>query len=107
MAAPDIDRELLDRLIRSTPWREFVQHLLVPQYLQVTRALDTARDDHRYLQGMKEGLRMAIEQPYALTEQPSPLTINATAVRQRQRPVARAPHAEPSPVVPLRQSYLA
>jgi hypothetical protein len=107
MAAPSLDRELLDRLTRSTPWREYLQHALIPHYLQVTHALDSAREDHRYLQGMKEGLRMAIEQPYVVCEQPSPLTLDTTLTRQRQRPVAKTPPAQTGPVVPLRQSYLA
>jgi hypothetical protein len=107
MAAADLDREMLDRLIRSSPWREYLLHALVPHYLQVTHALDVAREDHRYLQGVKEGLRLAIEQPYLATEQPSPLTLNAAAVRQRQRPVAKAGTTDAPPVVPIRQSYLA
>jgi hypothetical protein len=107
MADPGIDRELLDRLTRSTPWREYLLNVLVPHYLQVTHALDVAREDHRYLQGVKEGLRLAIEQPYLTTGQPSPLTLNAGAARQRQRPVAKTGATEAPPVVPIRQSYLA
>ena len=107
MADREIDRDLLDRLTRSLGWREFLTRELVPRYLQMTHALDTAREDHRYLQGVKEGLRMAIEQPYVLTEQPSPLTLSATVTRSRPRGTEKPTHDKASPVVTIRQSYLA
>jgi len=106
MSERDVDREAIERLIRSTAWDELLTYVLLPLYVQVTHGLDTARDDHRYLQGMKEGLRLAIERPYGIVEQPSPLTLSAPALRVRPRQ-SDEKKKESAPVLPIRQSYLA
>lgn len=66
-------RETAERLIQSAAWASYCQTKLLPLYSQVSAMLDETRDDHRYLQGLKHGLRMALSMPYEAAQQPGPL----------------------------------
>lgn len=69
----EADLALLERLVRSSTWREYREQVLLMAYGRVAQALDVAQSDHRYLQGLKEGLRLAMVEPYRLLGLPSPL----------------------------------
>lgn len=66
-------RETAERLIQSAAWASYCQAKLLPLYSQVSAMLDETKDDHRYLQGLKHGLRMALSMPYEAAQQPGPL----------------------------------
>ena len=109
MAEHDIDLALLERLVRSSAWREYRDRVLLVNYQGVTQALDTVQADHRYYQGLKAGLRLALEQPYVLLGLASPL-VSAEAPARVPARVAereRAAAQEPAPRSLARPSYLA
>lgn len=66
-------QEMAERLIHSAAWVAYYQAKLLPLYSQVSAMLDETKDDHRYLQGLKHGLRMALSMPYEAAQQPGPL----------------------------------
>ena len=109
MAERDIDLALLERLVRSSAWREYRDQVLLLDYRRVSQSLDTVQADHRYYQGLKEGLMRAIEQPYRLLNLPSPLVSAEAPARVPARVAARERDAaqEPVPVSLARPSYLA
>jgi len=104
----EIDLALLERLVRSYTWREYREQLLLPAYGRVSQALDVAATDHRYLQGLKEGLRLAMMEPYRLLGLPAPLEQGPGAGRLKKRvpPETDAPTSE-APALGVRPSYLA
>jgi hypothetical protein len=110
MAESDVDLLLLERLVRSSTWREYRDRVLLPAYGRVAQTLDVVREDHRYLQGLKEGLRLAMEEPYRLLGLPSPLETSSQMTRRaRERVKTRADAAqEDMPAhANARTSYLA
>ena len=109
MAEQGIDLALLERLVRSSAWREYRDQVLRVEYQRVSQVLDSVQVDHRYYQGLKEGLRRAVEQPYVLLNLPSPLVSVETPARVPARIAARERDAaqEPVPVSLARPSYLA
>jgi len=108
MAETDVDLAMLERLVRSSAWREYRNRVLIADYRRVSQALDTVQGDHRYYQGLKEGLRRAIEHPYALLSLPSPLSSAEPPARVPAR-VAERGHAgqDQAPASLARPSYLA
>jgi len=108
MAERDVDLALLERLVRSSAWREYRDQVLTQDYRRVSQTLDTVQGDHRYYQGLKEGLRRAIEQAYTLLSLPSPLNATEPPARVPARALERA-RAGQDPVPPslVRPSYLA
>lgn len=109
MAEREIDLAILERLVRSAPWREYREHVLLPAYGRVSQALDVAQSDHRYLQGLKEGLRLAMVEPYRLLGLPSPLEAPLTMARRAHDRVTTAADAtaDEAVVAVVRPSYLA
>ena len=109
MAEPDVDTLLLERLIRSSTWREYREHVLLPAYSRVAQALDVAQSDHRYLQGLKEGLRLAMVEPYRLLGLSSPLEGHSVSSSRAQtrRPAQTDAALIDGPVPVARASYLA
>jgi len=108
MAEIDVDLAMLERLVRSSAWGEYRNQVLTPDYLRVSQTLDTVQGDHRYYQGLKEGLRRAIEQAYVLLSLPSPLRSTEPPARVPARVAERA-HAGQAQAPPslARPSYLA
>lgn len=109
MSERDIDLGMLERLVRSSAWREYRDQVLLVTFRNVSQRLDTVQEDHRYYQGLKEGLRQAIEQPYLLLNLPSPLTTAETPARLPPRVAdrVRAETQEQARPSLARPSYLA
>jgi hypothetical protein len=109
MAERDIDLAMIERLVRSSAWREYRDQVLLVDYHRVSQSLDVVQGDHRYYQGLKEGLRRALEQPYVLLDLPSPLVKPEAPARVPARVAARE-RADAQDAVPMslaRPSYLA
>jgi len=89
MAERDIDLAMIERLVRTSAWREYRDQVLLVDFRRVCQTLDSVQGDHRYYQGLKEGLRRAIEQPYTLLDLPSPLREPEAPARLPARVAAR------------------
>jgi hypothetical protein len=109
VAETEADLALLERLVRSITWREYREQVLLPAYGRVAQTLDVATSDHRYLQGLKEGLRLAMVEPYRLLQLPSPLEQPMLTSRRAQKTVPQAADTSQDEGLraPPRPSYLA
>lgn len=102
----DLDPQTMQRLVLSRPWQAYLDWLLV-QYDQVCQRLDQTTDDHRFVQGVKHGLTLALETPYRVGEMDSPLSRPSQRRPRRLKPESdRATAPDPVPAV-RRRSYLA
>jgi hypothetical protein len=103
-----LDQEMAERLIMAVAWDAYVQAKLLPLYAQVSAMLDEAKDDHRYLQGLKHGIRMALSMPYEVAQKTGPLEggwrrpANSTPGQQAEMAQMRedAMRAMPGPLHP-------
>ena len=93
MPPPALDAVLMQRLVNSTPWRAYAEWLLA-HLGDVSAQLDQTKDDHRFLQGYKFALKLALEQPYNAGLMPSPLTLPGHVARVR---APRPPADDPAP----------
>jgi hypothetical protein len=100
MPLPDLDPVLMQRLVNSTPWRAYAEWLLA-HLGEISAQLDHAKDDHRFIQGYKYALKLALEQPYTVGLMPSPLTMPGTVARVR----APKPPADDPTLPPVRQFH--
>jgi len=104
--ASDLDPQQMQRLVMSHPWQAYLDVLLA-DFDRVSQHLDTSEGDHRFLQGLKQRLRVDIETPYRVAQLESPL-----ARPDRRRPRRLAPREDqtqaPDAVQAVRRrSYLA
>jgi hypothetical protein len=102
----DLDPQLMQRLVVSRPWQDYVEWLLI-QFDQTAQRLDQTDGDHRFVQGLKHGLRLALETPYRAAGMDSPLArLSPRRPRRVKRPETETP-PEDDLVAIRRRSFLA
>lgn len=75
MSQDKLDPETMERLINSSAWQAYLRDFLLPTFALAVARYDGTPDDHRFWQGWKLALKVAIESPYQRTGRQGPLDL--------------------------------
>lgn len=75
MAPHELDPQAMARLIESSAWQSYLRDFLLPTFARAMDRYDSTNVDHRYWQGWKLALKIAMEKPYEVAGRQSPVAL--------------------------------